>query len=132
MKKADGSSIVNISSMNSIVAGAVGYADTKFAVRGMTKATAIYLASLGIRVNSVHPGLIATPMAVKEDTKSAVEAFSQRIPLKRVAQPEEVLKICYCSWFLMRLALSMRFNCTVIKVHEKIIIGFIKADFLLV
>ncbi|MGE7912670.1 SDR family NAD(P)-dependent oxidoreductase [Lysinibacillus xylanilyticus] len=64
MMKADGSSIVNISSMNSIVAGAVGYADTKFAVRGMTKATAIYLASLGIRVNSVHLDLIATPMAV--------------------------------------------------------------------
>ncbi|WP_403089645.1 hypothetical protein [Lysinibacillus xylanilyticus] len=32
-------------------------------------------------------------MVVQEDTKSAVEAFSQRIPLKRVAQPEEVLKI---------------------------------------
>lgn len=75
MMKADGSSIVNISSMNSLVAGAVGYADTKFAVRGMTKAAAIYLAPLVIRVNFVHPGVIATPMAVQEDTKSAVEAF---------------------------------------------------------
>ena len=85
-----GGSIINISSMNGLVAGAVGYTDTKFAVRGMTKAAAINLAPMGIRVNSVHPGVIATPMVVQEDTKAAVEAFSQHIPLKRVAQPEEV------------------------------------------
>ncbi len=90
MQKAGGGSIVNISSMNGIVAGAVGYTDTKFAVRGLTKAAAIECANYGIRVNSVHPGVIATPMVVQEDTKAAVEAFSKHIPLKRVAQPEEV------------------------------------------
>ena len=90
MMKAGGGSIINISSMNGLVAGAVGYTDTKFAVRGMTKAAAINLAPMGIRVNSVHPGVIATPMVVQEDTKAAVEAFSKNIPLKRVAQPEEV------------------------------------------
>jgi 3alpha(or 20beta)-hydroxysteroid dehydrogenase len=90
MMKAGGGSIVNISSMNGLVAGAIGYTDTKFAVRGMTKAAAINLAPMGIRVNSVHPGVIATPMVVQEDTKAAVEAFSKHIPLKRVAQPEEV------------------------------------------
>ncbi len=90
MMKAGGGSIVNISSMNGLVAGAIGYTDTKFAVRGMTKAAAINLAPMGIRVNSVHPGVIATPMVVQEDTKAAVEEFSKHIPLKRVAQPEEV------------------------------------------
>lgn len=90
MMKAGGGSIVNISSMNGLVAGAIGYTDTKFAVRGMTKAAAINLAPMGIRVNSVHPGVIATPMVMQEDTKAAVEAFSKHIPLKRVAQPEEV------------------------------------------
>src|SRR5690606_32639595 len=40
MQKAGGGSIVNISSMNGLVAGAIGYTDTKFAVRGMTKAAA--------------------------------------------------------------------------------------------
>ncbi|WP_274307371.1 glucose 1-dehydrogenase [Solibacillus daqui] len=90
MAKAGGGSIVNISSLNGLVAGAIGYTDTKFAVRGMTKAAAINLAPMGIRVNSVHPGVIATPMVVQEDTKAAVEAFSKMIPLKRVAQPEEV------------------------------------------
>lgn len=90
MMKTGGGSIVNISSMNGLVAGAIGYTDTKFAVRGMTKAAAINLAPMGIRVNSVHPGVIATPMVMQEDTKAAVEAFSKHIPLKRVAQPEEV------------------------------------------
>ena len=90
MQKAGGGSIVNISSMNGLVAGAIGYTDTKFAVRGMTKAAAIECANYGIRVNSVHPGVIATPMVVQEDTKAAVEAFSKHIPLKRVAEPEEV------------------------------------------
>lgn len=90
MQKASGGSIVNISSMNGIVAGAIGYTDTKFAVRGMTKAAAIECAHYGIRVNSVHPGVIATPMVVQEDTKAAVEEFSKHIPLQRVAQPEEV------------------------------------------
>lgn len=90
MMKAGGGSIVNISSMNGLVGGAVGYTDTKFAVRGMTKAAAINLAPMGIRVNSVHPGVIATPMVVQEDTKAAVEAFSKMIPMGRVAEPEEV------------------------------------------
>lgn len=90
MQKAGGGSIVNISSMNGIVAGAVGYTDTKFAVRGITKAASIECANYGIRVNSVHPGVIATPMVVQDDTKAAVEAFSKHIPLKRVAEPEEV------------------------------------------
>lgn len=93
MMKAGGGSIVNISSMNGIVGGAIGYTDTKFAVRGMTKAAAINLAPMGIRVNSVHPGVIATPMVVQEDTKAAVDEFSKHIPLKRVAQPEEVSKM---------------------------------------
>ncbi|WP_042464198.1 glucose 1-dehydrogenase [Neobacillus dielmonensis] len=90
MQKYGSGSIINISSMNGIVAGAIGYTDTKFAVRGMTKAAAIECAHYGIRVNSVHPGVIATPMIIQEDTKSAVEEFAKHIPLKRVAQSEEV------------------------------------------
>lgn len=90
MQKAEGGSIVNISSLNGMVGGAIGYTDTKFAVRGMTKAAALECAHYGIRVNSVHPGVIATPMVVQEDTKAAVEEFAKQIPLKRVAQSEEV------------------------------------------
>ncbi|GKW45849.1 glucose 1-dehydrogenase [Planococcus sp. NCCP-2050] len=90
MQKTVGGSIVNISSMNGLVAGAIGYTDTKFAVRGMTKAAAIECAHYGIRVNSVHPGVIATPMIVQEDSKALIEEFAKTIPLKRMAQSEEV------------------------------------------
>ncbi|MDY7218346.1 glucose 1-dehydrogenase [Denitrificimonas sp. JX-1] len=86
-------SIINISSINGLVGGAIGYTDSKFAVRGMTKAAALSCAPYGIRVNSVHPGVIATPMVIQEDTKAAVEAFAKNIPLQRLAQPEEVSSI---------------------------------------
>lgn len=90
MQKTRQGSIINISSINGLVGGAVGYTDSKFAVRGMTKAAALECAPFGIRVNSVHPGVIATPMIMQGDTKAAVEAFAKSIPLKRVAEPEEV------------------------------------------
>lgn len=93
MQKAGGGSIVNISSINGLVGGAIGYTDTKFAVRGMTKAAALNLAHMGIRVNSVHPGVIATPMIMQEDAKAAIEEFAKQIPLKRVSQPEEVSQL---------------------------------------
>ena len=90
MKKATQGSIINISSINGLVGGAIGYTDSKFAVRGMTKAAALECAPHGIRVNSIHPGVIATPMIMQGDTKDVVEAFAKSIPMKRVAQPEEV------------------------------------------
>ena len=90
MKAAKQGSIINISSINGLVGGAIGYTDSKFAVRGMTKAVALECASYGIRVNSIHPGVIATPMIMQGDTKDVVEAFAKSIPMKRVAQPEEV------------------------------------------
>lgn len=93
MQKAEGGSIVNISSINGIVGAAIGYTDTKFAVRGMTKAAAIECSHYGIRVNSVHPGVIETPMISQSDTKEAVEQFVQMIPMKRMAQPEEVTNL---------------------------------------
>lgn len=90
MKKAEGGSIVNISSINGLVGGAIGYTDSKFAVRGMTKAAALGLAHYGIRVNSVHPGVIETPMILQEDAKDAIIEFAKHIPNRRIAKVEEV------------------------------------------
>jgi 3alpha(or 20beta)-hydroxysteroid dehydrogenase len=65
MQRAGGGSIINVSSSAGMVggAGAIGYTASKWAVRGMTKAAAIELGPLGIRVNSVHPHIVLTPMA---------------------------------------------------------------------
>ena len=90
MKKIKQGSIINISSINGLVGGAIGYTEAQCAVRGMAKGVALEWARHGIRVNSIHPGVIATPMIMQGDTKEAVEAFAKTIPMRRVAQPEEV------------------------------------------
>lgn len=103
MKKAENGSIVNISSMKWVDRRAIGYTDSKFAVRGMTKAAALECSPLGIRVNSVHPDIIATPMVLQEDTKDVVEEFSKNIPLRRVADRKNFLILCFI-WLRMSRA----------------------------
>lgn len=93
MQKTGNGSIINISSINGLVGGAVGYTDSKFAVRGLTKAVALQLAALGIRVNSVHPGVIETPMVTEGDAVEVIKEFAKHIPLQRMAQPEEVTNL---------------------------------------
>ncbi len=83
-------SIVNISSLAGMrgAAFSLAYGASKWAVRGMTKAAAIELGRKGVRVNSIHPGLIETPMA--EDIGAGIDRMIKRVPLGRIAQSEEV------------------------------------------
>ncbi|MDY6999648.1 MAG: glucose 1-dehydrogenase [Actinomycetota bacterium] len=86
MKTAGGGSIINVSSIEGM-RGAVmvhPYVASKWAVRGMTKSAALELGPHNIRVNSVHPGFIRTPM-----TKFFPDDML-RIPLGRPGQPDEV------------------------------------------
>jgi 3alpha(or 20beta)-hydroxysteroid dehydrogenase len=92
MKKAKGGSIINISSINGL-RGSVGtfaYDASKFAVRGMAKTAAPELAEYGIRVNSIPPGIINTPMVMQDDVKDTVAILVNNVPLKRIGQPEAV------------------------------------------
>ena len=93
MLKAGHGSIVNISSIAGIAANygfpSLAYVASKFAVRGMTKATAIEYGPHNIRVNSVHPGFIQTPMMVEATNEEGGDALSL-IPLGRIADPQEV------------------------------------------
>ena len=94
MRESGGGSIVNISSTAGLVGSpysGASYAATKGAVRLFTKATAIQYAKEGIRCNSVHPGLLETPMT-QDMLADAVhrEERTQRIPLGRVGTAEDV------------------------------------------
>ncbi|CAM4221282.1 3-alpha-(or 20-beta)-hydroxysteroid dehydrogenase [Mycobacterium basiliense] len=86
MKAAGRGSIINISSIEGL-AGTMashGYTATKFGVRGLTKSAAVELGVNGIRVNSIHPGLVKTPM-----TQWVPEDLFQTA-LGRAAEPQEV------------------------------------------
>jgi NAD(P)-dependent dehydrogenase (short-subunit alcohol dehydrogenase family) len=94
MRQAGGGSIINISSQLGLVGvdnSSPQYQASKGAVRLLTKATAIQYAREGIRVNSVHPGPIATPMtAARRADPQQYQLTVSRIPLGRYGQPEDV------------------------------------------
>jgi 3alpha(or 20beta)-hydroxysteroid dehydrogenase len=92
MRKNGGGSIVNASSIEGLggMASCAGYSATKFAIRGMTKAAAMELGPKGIRVNSVHPGMIDTPMTRIHGGDAAMEYGAGKVALKRVGTPEDV------------------------------------------
>ena len=96
MLRSGGGSIINISSVAGIVAiyGSpnLAYVASKFAVRGMTKQVAVEYGDRNIRVNSVHPGYIKTPMMVAATDEQGGEALKQ-IPLKRMAEAAEVANL---------------------------------------
>lgn len=100
MLKSNSGSIVNISSIAGLLGskdGSVAYDASKFAVTGMTKSIALEMAHTGIRVNSVHPGIIMTPMVMtKDENPTVVESIGKllnHVPMQRGATPEEVTKL---------------------------------------
>ncbi|WP_188455722.1 SDR family NAD(P)-dependent oxidoreductase [Virgibacillus oceani] len=95
MRQTKNGSIVNISSLSGLIAGRnqISYVASKFAVRGMTKAAALEFGEYGIRVNSIHPGIIETPMTMNDETKAMLAEISKTIPLGRTSKPEEVTNL---------------------------------------
>ncbi|GAA1548293.1 glucose 1-dehydrogenase [Nocardioides humi] len=84
-----GGSIINVSSNAGLVGFAqVGaYVASKWGLRGLSKTAALELGGAGIRVNSIHPGVVDTPMLTFDPATSA--AFRTQ-PIARAAQPEEI------------------------------------------
>jgi 3alpha(or 20beta)-hydroxysteroid dehydrogenase len=97
MKRAGVGSIVNISSFEGFQAknGLMAYVSSKWAVRGMTKVAAIELGRYNIRVNSVHPGPVHTPMAGAQSPEPTEQdnAMYASHPLPRVAMPDEIARV---------------------------------------
>ncbi|MFF1563942.1 glucose 1-dehydrogenase [Streptomyces sp. NPDC058293] len=87
MREAGGGSVVNVSSTAGLIGipGHAAYGSTKFGLRGLTRSSALDLAGYGIRVNSVHPGAIDTPMISGVSGKDW-----SHLPLGRMGRPEEV------------------------------------------
>ncbi|MGV9195408.1 SDR family NAD(P)-dependent oxidoreductase [Microbacterium sp. MC2] len=84
-------SIINVSSIwgNAAVGGAHAYHATKGAVRNMSKNAAITYATTGVRINSLHPGFIWTPLTQHQDP--AVNEFViGQTPMGRAGKPEEI------------------------------------------
>ena len=94
MRKAGGGSIINISSIAGLIGsrGAAAYGASKGAVRIFTKSTAIQYAADGIRANSVHPGIIETPMSIPTilTTEEQRETQIDRTPLGRIGTADDV------------------------------------------
>ena len=92
MRKNGGGSIINASSIEGLAGmpSCTAYAATKWAIRGMTKCAAHELGRKRIRVNSVHPGMIDTPMTRVHGGDLAMEYGATKIPLRRVGRPEDV------------------------------------------
>jgi 3-oxoacyl-[acyl-carrier protein] reductase len=84
--------IVNISSVAAVAGnrGQTNYAAAKAGLHGATKSLALELASRGITVNAVAPGIIASPMA---DQVFTAETIAQLVPMKRAGTPEEVAEL---------------------------------------
>lgn len=89
-----GASIVFTSSMSGVYCGLAGgslYGATKSAILGYTKALAIELAPRGIRVNTIHPGMIETPLTAGTAlSKELLEEDAKKYPLGRYGKPEEI------------------------------------------
>jgi 3alpha(or 20beta)-hydroxysteroid dehydrogenase len=94
MKAAGGGSIVNISSVAGMrgFPGMIAYAGSKWALRGMTKCVAREVAPFKIRVNSIHPGLVDTPMLNDHDPE-ALKQFEAAVPLGRMATTADIVEI---------------------------------------
>lgn len=94
MRSAGGGSIINISSAAGLVGSpnSAPYVASKFGNRGLAKAVAMEVAGDNIRVNSVHPGFIDTPILGDGD-QAVLDAARAMIPLHRVADPVEVSQL---------------------------------------
>jgi 3alpha(or 20beta)-hydroxysteroid dehydrogenase len=91
MRARGGGSIVNVSSTAGLrgLPGHSAYGASKFGLRGLTRSAALDLAADGIRVNSVHPGMVDTPM-IAEMGVARGPGGAPRVPLGRTGVPEDV------------------------------------------
>lgn len=89
--------ILGISSIYGIIARKkrFSYAAAKHCLNGMIKSLALDLAHLGIKVNSLAPGFVATRMTYQNNTPEKIKELVEKIPLKTLASPDDIAKTAY-------------------------------------
>ncbi|MEM1117755.1 MAG: SDR family oxidoreductase [Bacteroidota bacterium] len=87
--------ILNVSSVHQKIPRPhyLSYAVSKYGIHGMTETLALEYADRGIRVNAIAPGATLTPIQSWIDDPEATEVVESHIPMKRIAQPEEIARI---------------------------------------
>lgn len=92
MQKAGGGSVINISSIGGLVgmAGTSPYTAAKGALRSLSKAAAVEYAKQNVRVNSVHPGIVVTPMIEEYFDEQVKQYYESLTQLPRLGKPEDI------------------------------------------
>jgi 3alpha(or 20beta)-hydroxysteroid dehydrogenase len=90
----NGGSIINTSSVAGLEGGfgATAYGATKWAVTGMTRTVAKEIGKHGIRVNSIHPGVIVTDM-IEDMVTGKEERMASRQPIRRLGTPDDIAEM---------------------------------------
>jgi 3alpha(or 20beta)-hydroxysteroid dehydrogenase len=99
MQKLGGGSIVNVGSTNALggMAQTAAYTSAKHGILGLTRALALEYARAGIRINTVCPGPMRTPM-LERAFGEQMESFAAHVPIGRLADPHEVAElVCFAA-----------------------------------
>lgn len=92
IRDSGGGAIVNTGSIAGMTGHfATAYSASKWGIRGITKSAAMELGDWGIRVNTIAPGLVMTPLV--EGSDDFIEALGDQTPMRRGAQPEEIASV---------------------------------------
>ena len=97
MKKRRYGRIINIISIWSLVSKPrrITYSTSKAALNGFTRSLAVELAPFNILVNAIAPGYVNTELTRQNNSPTEIQAISDMIPLKRLAEPEEIAELVY-------------------------------------
>lgn len=95
--KSNGGYILGISSLYGIVAreGRSAYVMSKHALTGLVKTAAIELGEYNVKANTLSPGFVDTKMTRKNNDDAKIKSFEKRIPLGKLALPEDIAKTAY-------------------------------------
>lgn len=92
MARGGGGAIVNLTSVSAAhpAKHSIAYSAVKASVTGLTRASAMELAPMGIRINAIAPGMIGTPASIAQFDSATIEARQAEMPLGRFGAPDEI------------------------------------------